>query len=460
MATLLLDAPTNGVGVASPPAPRVPPRWVRWGTLALIVVVAVAIRYQFIDFETMDYRAFLGRWYQQIADAGGFPAFKERFADYNYPYLYLLAILTYLHIPALVGVKLISVIFELILAVFAYRIVALRTERFGLRALAFGLVLLLPSVIANGSIWGQADAVYSACVVGGIYFLMRAQARDDWRSNSWWACVFFGLALSFKLQAIFVVPVLAFVLLRRKLPWYTLFAIPAVYLLLDAPALIVGAPWRTVLSVYLDQTDSYKQLTLGAANLYQLIPISGDATWLAHAGIACAAAIIAVFLGWSVWKRPPVTATTILLVSTASAVIVPFVLPAMHDRYFYLAEILTVLLAFYLPLRYVIVPILVQASAIGVYHSSLSGDQSMGRFGGGPGQRGGPGGHSFADRQGGGHAPSGGHGPGGGHGQGGYTSGRGDTGLTVYSSMMALAVLNLIYAVITVFRRLARSESH
>ncbi|MFW0788395.1 glycosyltransferase family 39 protein [Gordonia sp. CPCC 205333] len=465
MATMLLDSPTAGVDEDSRGSvPHMPPRWVRWGALSLIVLVALMIRYQFVDFETMDYRAFLSRWYQQIADAGGFSAFKEKFADYNYPYLYLLAILTYLHIPALLGVKLISVIFEVVLAVFAYRIVALKTERFWLRALAFGLMLLLPSVVANGSIWGQADAVYSACAVGGVYFLMRAHARDEWRRNPFWACVFFGLALAFKLQAIFVLPVLAFLLLRRKLPWYSLLAIPAVYLLLDVPALVVGAPWRTVLSVYLDQTDSYKQLTLGAANLYQLIPISGDATWLAHAGIACAAAMIVAFLGWSVWSKPPVTAMTILLVSTASAVIVPFLLPAMHDRYFYIAEILTVLLAFFLPVRYMIVPILVQASAIGVYHSSLSGDQghAMGGFGGGQGHRGGqtPGGHPGS---GGGHGP--GSRPGGGlggpgGGSGGYTSGRGDTALTVYGSMMALAVISVIYAVVDTFRSLTKSESH
>ena len=55
----------------------------------------------------------------------------------------------------------------------------------------------------------------------------------------------------------------------------------------------------------------------------------------------------------------------------------------MHDRYFYTAEILSVVLAFYLPLRFVLIPILIQAAAIGVYHASLTGDQ--GQLMGGPG---------------------------------------------------------------------------
>lgn len=448
------DAAASDDGATPRTTPRTTSRWIRWAALAAIVVIALVIRYRFLDFETMDYRAFLSRWYETL-DAGGFSALKERFADYNYPYLYLLWGLTALHIPSLVGVKALSIIFDLVLAFFAYRIVALKTDRFWLRALAFGVILLLPSVIANSAYWGQADAIYSSWVLGGIYFLMRATADgiDDSsrRRNSVWACALFGIAIAFKLQAIFVMPVLAWLLLRRAFPWYSLLVIPAVYALLDVPALLVGAPWREVFSVYLDQTDSYKQLTLGAANLYQLIPISGDATWLAHTGIAVAAGIIVAFLAWSVWKKPPVTPTTLLAVATASAVIVPFLLPAMHDRYFYTAEILTVVLAFYLPLRFVIIPILVQLAAIGVYHSSLTGDQGQGMggqggFGGGGQGGGGQGGFGGGDQDGGGQG--GGTPPGGDRGaSGGYSSGRGDTALSIYAAMMGLAALGLVYSV-------------
>ncbi|WAC55410.1 hypothetical protein [Gordonia sp. SL306] len=450
------------------------PRWMRWLVLGAIIAVAIGIRCWFLDVETLDYRAFLSRWYDTL-DTQGFGAFREKFADYNYPYLYLIWILTALNIPALVGIKAISIIFDFLLGFFAYRIVGLRTDRFWLRALAFAAMVLLPSVIANSAYWGQADAIYSAFALGGVYFLMRAR-HESYRWNSFWACVLFGLAISFKLQAVFVLPVLAWMLLRRRVPWYALAAIPVVYLLLDVPALIAGAPWQTALSVYLDQTDSYQQLTLGAANLYQLIPISGDATWLAHLGIAAAAAVIVVFLAWSVWKKPEVTPTSILVVATASSVIVPFLLPAMHDRYFFTAEILSVVMAFYLPLRFVVIPILIQAAAIGVYHSSLTGDQGQGMGGpGGGGHPGAPGGGQGVQGGQGGGRGTGGHGqgggtggdPGSGHGArgdaaqgggpggggGGYSSGRGDTALSIYASMMGLAALGVVVAVIDTFRR-------
>ena len=319
-----------------PPTPTgASPRWLRWSVLGAIIVVALVIRWQFLDNETLDYRAFLSRWYG-VLDTQGTEAFTERFADYNYPYLYLIWILTALNIPALVGIKAISIIFDVVLAFFAYRIVALRTERFSLRALAFGVMILLPSVIANSAYWGQADAIYSAFVLGGVYFLLRARSEDIERSaylwNSVWACAFFGLALSFKLQAVFVMPVLLWLLLRGKLPWQSLVAIPVVFALMEVPALLAGAPLHDVLTVYLDQTGSYKKLTLGAANLYQLVPIDGDATWLAHAGIAVAGAIVVAFLAWSVWRKPPVTQASILAVAAASAVSVPFLLPALPER--------------------------------------------------------------------------------------------------------------------------------
>ncbi|MGW0038579.1 hypothetical protein [Gordonia sp. NPDC003376] len=451
------------------------PGWARWTVLAVVVVVGLVVRWQFRDIETMDYQAFLSRWYQTL-DTQGFSAFRERFADYNYPYLYLIWTLTALDIPSLIGIKAVSVIFDLVLAFFAYRIVALRTPRFSLRALAFGVMFLLPSVITNSAWWGQADAIYSAFALGGVYFLLRAQrvgiTHRAYVADSVWACVFFGLSVSFKLQAVFVLPVLAWLLLRRRLPWYALAAIPAVFALLDLPAIIAGAPWREAVSVYLDQTGSYKQLTLGAANLYQLIPIDGDATWLAHLGIGLAASVIVAFLAWSVWRKPPVTPTTTLVVATASSVLVPFLLPAMHDRYFFTAEVLSVVLAFYLPLRFVIIPVLIQAAAIGVYHSSLSGDQGQGFGGGartgagGPGA-GGPGGggpRPEASAGGGAAGNPGGGNPGGRQGgmpgggrSDGYTSGRGDTALSVYAAMMGLALLSLVYAVTDTVQRARRS---
>ncbi|MGU3291971.1 glycosyltransferase 87 family protein [Williamsia sp. M5A3_1d] len=416
-------------------------RLVRAGVIVVIAAAAVGLRLVFLDHRSLDFTAFLDRWYTHIADNGGFAAFSESFADYNYPYLYLIAILTYLHIPALVGIKGISIAFDVLLAFFAYRIVGLRYASFWPRALVFGLVLFLPTVVANSSYWGQADSIYSAFAVGGVYFLLRRRA--------WWACVFIGLALAFKLQAVFLLPVVAFLVVRRFIPWRSLVAIPAVMLAFDIPPLLVGAPIGDVLGVYVHQTGSYKQLTLGAPNLYQWITLGGNVTWVAYAGIGVVCLLTAAAMVFALRRKPTLDDTAILLAVTTTAVVVPFLLPAMHERYFYLAEVLTVIVAFYLPMRYWIIPALVQIASFGGYYDSLTGDQAGGGGGGRPGGGPRPGAEMGAGR------PPGGGGMGGSRSGGdGYTSGQGDMSLQIYAGVMAMAVLTLVATTVAHLRRL------
>ena len=53
-------------------------------------------------------------------------------------------------------------------------------------------------------------------------------------------------------------------------------------------------------------------------------------------------------------------------------VLVPFFLPAMHERYFYLADVLSVIVAFHLPRRLWPVPVLVQFASAFSYVPFLS----------------------------------------------------------------------------------------
>src|SRR5947207_1792835 len=79
---------------------------------------------------------------------GGFAALGETFSNYNTPYLVLLAAAIYLPVPELVAIKSISVIFDLVLAVFAYKIIRrLRPESRWQPVIGTGLVLVLPTVV-------------------------------------------------------------------------------------------------------------------------------------------------------------------------------------------------------------------------------------------------------------------------------------------------------------------------
>ena len=108
--TALLTAPRR-----SPALPQL--------VLGLVVLAALVVRWQVVDVQSGDYRAFLLPWYQQLA-TGGFGALAGSFSNYNTPYLVLLWLLTQVPVDPLVAVKGLSVVFDLLLAFFVHRIVA------------------------------------------------------------------------------------------------------------------------------------------------------------------------------------------------------------------------------------------------------------------------------------------------------------------------------------------------
>lgn len=242
-----------------------------------IVLLALAVRLPFFDFQSIDYEHYIAPWYEFIKANGGFAALKYQFANYNVPYLYLLAMLTYLPIPVLAGVKLISVLFDLMLAFCAYKLVAIKYPRGWLPTLAAAVIVLLPTVVINSSMWAQCDSIYVTFGLGGLYYLVR--------SRPWLACVFFGLALAFKLQIVFVLPLVLLLVLLRKVPWPGLLVVPGVVLLLDVPALLVGADPGQLLSVYADQVGRYNDLTLDAPSVYQFFTVTNGANTITTIGV-------------------------------------------------------------------------------------------------------------------------------------------------------------------------------
>ncbi|QUQ67918.1 hypothetical protein [Kutzneria sp. CA-103260] len=371
-------------------APDAPPRrsvGLKIGVAAVVVIAAAALRMAFLNYETGDGRIFLS-WYDHIAQNGGFAALKDiSFANYNVTYLYLLAALSYLPVTPLIGIKIVSAVFDFLLGYFVYKIVALRYPGKWWPVLAGTITLFLPTVVVNASMWGQADAMYAAFAVGGVYFILR--------KRPWMACVFIGIAFALKLQTVFLFPLLLLLVLLRYLPWKSLLAIPLVYVVLDIPALIIGTSPAQLISVYVAQTGTFDLLTLNAPNIYQYLGTSVTSSALRIAGILLTGFLVLALVVALWWRRVELSATRIILAATVSVLLVPYFLPAMHERYFFLADALTVVAAFYLPRKLWALPVLEQFASFFAYLPFLIGAGGGGRGGGqrpGGGFRGGAGG--------------------------------------------------------------------
>lgn len=325
---------------------------------ALIAAMAIAVRLPMSGFESGDYRYFLEPWSQFIDSNGGFAALDKDFANYNVPYLYILAALTYLPVPTLVGVKAVSVLFDLLLAFFVHRLVALRHPDGWPAPAAAAVVLLLPTVAVNSAMWAQCDSIYAAFGLGGLYAAIKSRPR---------LCgVFFGLALAFKLQIVFIAPVLLVLLLLRRVTWTDLMFIPGVVLALDVPALLAGADLGRLLSVYTDQAGEYDALTLNAPTVYRFLDFPEHADILRLQGIAVTGALVLWVALVLAARAVPLDRLQLVLLATTFAILVPFFLPAMHERYFYLADVLTVVAAFWIP-RLWIAAVLVQFASLCSY---------------------------------------------------------------------------------------------
>ena len=135
---------------------------------------------------------------EYFRENGGFAALDENVGNYNIPYLAFLACISYLPFDDLLLIKLLSVIFDVILAWGCLRLVGLYTRSAAKRRFAFLAALLLPTVVLNGSCWGQCDSIYAALAVWSLY---HALARQGVRAM---LCI--AAAFSVKLQAIFLMP--------------------------------------------------------------------------------------------------------------------------------------------------------------------------------------------------------------------------------------------------------------
>ena len=216
--------------------------------IGIACVLALVLRVSLYHVETSDYTVFVSQWYDFIQTHGGFAALKYNFSNYNVPYLYLLTLLTYLPIPKLIAIKTLSVVFDGVLALFVYLLIRLKYKHGYVAIIGALVVAFAPTIFINSAAWGQCDAIYTAFCLGSLYFLLRERPA--------WACVFFALALSFKLQAIFFFPVLLVLLVNRRLPLRYLALIPLLFLLLLVPAYIAGRDATSLLSIYVGQAST------------------------------------------------------------------------------------------------------------------------------------------------------------------------------------------------------------
>ncbi|MEG2455720.1 MAG: conjugal transfer protein TraL, partial [Oscillospiraceae bacterium] len=159
----------------------------------LPIGAAFFLRVLMLDHITYDYQDFLSQWAAFFRDNGGFSAVKLPVGNYNAPYLYFMALISYFKVPDLYLIKLFSVLFDVLLAWGGLRLAkTVCKDGSNLPYAVFCALLLLPTVMLNGAYWGQCDSIYAALTLHAL-----ASGLDRKPVSS---VLLLAVAFSFKLQ--------------------------------------------------------------------------------------------------------------------------------------------------------------------------------------------------------------------------------------------------------------------
>lgn len=330
------------------------------------ICVAMGLRAVCMSHVTADYTQFLVVWVDRLRAGGGFSALGGNIgSNYNFPYLYFLAAISYSKEYSLYLIKLFSIAFDVLLAWSVMRITGLFSKSANRRMFAFLGTLLLPTVILNGAYWGQCDCIYAALAVLSLYLALKGRP--------WLAMVFAALSFSFKLQAIFFLPVFAVFLFTKRLKIRHLLAFPATYVVTLLPALLFGQPFWGALTLYYSQADSIgNSLNYSSPSLFAMLNIPGYEPLLSDIGISLALLFMVGVWAALYFRRKQVSNLVLLCTALLMVIGVPFFLPRMHDRYFFMADALSFALAVVLP-KYLPVPVFCSFASLLGYYAYLQG---------------------------------------------------------------------------------------
>ena len=330
---------------------------------ALILLLIIAIRMLMFRNETADYLDFLSPWVQFFRENGGFKALGISVGNYNPPYLYFLALFSYININELYLIKLLSVLFDVLLAWACMKLLSIYNKKSRLLLICFLVTLSLPTVALNGAFWGQCDSIYVFFAVMSVYLALREKGAVS--------MIMLAASLAFKLQAVFIMPVFFVFLLAGKIKPKHIIVFPIAYTVFLLPPVICGRPIFEVLTQYVNQAGTVGDaMNYNSPSVFSILGGLDSSVWAKPAVIAAFVFVLLAFLFAAILRKR--LSDKMLLGLTVLLVIgIPFLLPHMHDRYFYLADVLSLVLAFSAPAFFPL-PVFVQFASFLSYYAYLN----------------------------------------------------------------------------------------
>ena len=302
--------------------------------LAAIACLAVYLHSLMWWTEPRDMPLFQRPWFEHILHYGPIGAFAHPFSNYTPAYLYLLSAASLVHgsLEAMYVVKLLSVLGT----AFAAFAVADLIKATGGRSRYSLLLFVLPSAVINSALLAQCDALWAGACVFAVAAMIRGQSI---RSLAW--C---GVAIAFKAQSIFIAPFIIGALVGRRAPLWQWFVPALMFVAMMLPAWLAGWPAWDLAMVYPNQPD-WIPFPGRLANPWMFATVYAPEAakgfyWLGFAAVAVMSILVGVLTARSVNNK-----RAMLLLALLSSIALPFFFPKMLERYYFLADLLSLALA-------------------------------------------------------------------------------------------------------------------
>lgn len=351
---------------------------VLWIFILVVTILSLTVRYLVITYPTNDVVGYiLNGWMSEIEKVG-FKNFYSINSDYSPLFLFVIACFTLLpkgekisvngysyYINDMYYVKSVYFLMDILIALGIYLIVLHVTKDKVKATIGYCVSLLLPVQFTNSALWGNADSMYFCCFIYCIYFLLKRKDHLVW--------FFFGLSLSLKMQSVFILPFLFYVMFSRRLKFYPIYMVFVAMMLSFLPSYICGANFKAPFHYFAAQVGGYSQLTLGCANFWKFfsaVNMDSSSSPLNKASVFIGLSLILLFTAIVYIRKIKLTDENLIYTACFLIGIVPFFLPHMHERYFYSLDVLLLVYALVKneKKKYFLVPLMQVSSGIAYYH--------------------------------------------------------------------------------------------
>ena len=357
--------------------------------MAVLILIAIVLKFKLASFKfngeyiSGDYQNYLRHWVDVYRQKGIIEGLSRNVGDYYVPYNIILAIISAIPIDDGLLISFVSIAGEFMTSFFIFKLGNLlitgglsekqsaksaggegEKKKYSKRAAFTAIMYLyLPLVMLNSTLWKQCDAWYTSFIMMGLYNLFSKKHRR--------AFVFFAVAFIFKLQTLFLAPFLIIVyMLFFEYSIFEFLWFPGLYLLAGIPAILCERPAIRTYLTYVKQSNIYK-MSIGLPNVYCLGIDSYEA--LGKPAILITIAILVIISCVLCAHREKLRDDSKLLFLIAGFIEYTCVmfLPAMHERYDYVAIVIITAFAFCFDIRMLYPAVIMNVCSIFTYGSYL-----------------------------------------------------------------------------------------